>query len=78
MFLWRNYLDFTQQCNSRIRADPFLWCNSIENRYTYIAVLAKDILSTQASSVASEDVFSEAGTLDMAVGYRTSLSPPAC
>lgn len=43
--------------------DPFEWWKANAKRYPNIALLARDMLAIQASSVCSEDVFSVAGNL---------------
>lgn len=54
------------------RADPFIWWKTNEHRYPHIVTLSRDILSIQASSVASEEVFSEAGSVVTACRGRLS------
>lgn len=54
------------------KADPFLWWKTDDCRDPNISVLASDTLAIQATSVASEEAFSEAGNLVSA--HRSRLS----
>lgn len=44
-------------------ADPLLWRKTNNERFPFVASLARDILTVQASSVASEGCVTEVGNL---------------
>lgn len=53
------------------RADPFEWWRTNEKRYPNIALLSRDLLSIQASSVSGKHYFSAVGK--MMEAHRTQI-----
>lgn len=56
-----------------VDANPLKWWKDNEHQYPNVSRLSKHYLSVQATSVASERVFSTAG--DIVTAQRAALSP---
>lgn len=64
---------YLQESESSIHTNPLNWWRNNSNRYPNISKIAKKYLSTPATSVPSERVFSTAG--DIITAERNQLSP---
>lgn len=66
---YQNYIDLPK---AAITSSPLCWWSKYEHKFPSLSVLARSILVIQASSVASERIFSTAG--DIVTSQRSRLT----